>query len=363
MITNTLFQTVALAISAYSDEGYTTARKLNSTAIVGNDARIDVSGESYIGQLRWYKPLVPNINIASLSNAAEGTYTDISTDIADYIKSVRTFGSQQVNLQQIVSKQDGLSKIARDFTEVRAQDEHNAILAVIKGVAAYEVSLGSGILTFNTDADAVATGFFVDINAAGQFGAAAVDAATERKLIDATASGAARGERLFKAVGMAFKDYEPDFMYMITSPEILAELRAANLVDNIVITDGNMQFQTIFGGKFRLLLTRAAQGNLAASANVNDRSVKTTFIVKPSAVSFTPIDVPVPVEVERHAGSYTGGGSTDIWYRWGFVAHPVGYDWNGSTSAFASDTAYATAGSWARKVSALNLAILPIFHA
>ena len=154
MITNTLFQTVALAISAYSDEGYTTARKLNSTAIVGNDARIDVSGESYIGQLRWYKPLVPNINIASLSNAAEGTYTDISTDIADYIKSVRTFGSQQVNLQQIVSKQDGLAKIARDFTEVRAQDEHNAILAVIKGVAAYEVSLGNGILTFNTDADA-----------------------------------------------------------------------------------------------------------------------------------------------------------------------------------------------------------------
>lgn len=363
MIDHTLFKNIALAISAYSHEAYTNAKKLNGTAIVSSDARISGDGESFIGQMRWYKPQVPNINIASLTNAAAGTYTDLSTEVADYIKAARTVGTQQVNLQSLISQQDGLAKMARDYAEHRAQDEHNAVLAVLKGVANYEVSRGAGIVAFDTDAGQAGTGFFVDINAAGVFGAAATDAATERKLIDNTAQGAARGERLFRALGMAYKDYEADYMYMVTSPELLADLRAANLVDTTVITEGNLVFQTIFGGKFRLLLTRAAQGNVAASANVNDRSVKTTFLLKPGCVSFSPIAVPTPVEVQRNAEAYAGGGSTSIWYRWAFIVHPLGYNWAGATNAFASDTAYGTAGSWTRKVDALNLGILPIFHA
>jgi hypothetical protein len=359
MINHTMFQNVALAISAYADEMYTNAKKLNGTDIVGTDARIDPTGESFIGQLRWYKPLAANINVASLTSATDGTYTDVSTTIADYIKTVRTFGSQQINLQQVVSQQDGLAKIARDFTEVRAQDESDAIVAVLKGVAASEAALGAGAVDF----DSAHAGMFVDINALSIFGAAATTANDARKLIDASATGAARGERLFKAIGMAFKDYEPDFMYMVTSPEVLAELRASNLVDDTVVTEGNLQFQTIFGGKFRLLLSRVAQGNLAASANVNDQSTKTTFLVKPGSISFTNIPVPTPVEIERNAASYTGGGSTNVWYRYGFVVHPAGYDWAGATNAFATNAAYATAGAWERKADALNVGILPILHA
>jgi hypothetical protein len=366
MIDHTLFQNVALAISAYSDELYTNAKKITGTGIIGSDARISGDGESFIGQMRWYKPLSPNINVASLTDSADGTRTDTSTDIADYIKTVRTFGSQQVNLQQMISKQDGLMKIARDAVETRTEDEHGAVLSVLKGIAAYEASIATsgGIVAYDT-APSVAgnIGMFVDLNANGVFGAAATAASDERKLIDATASGAAKGERLFKALGMAFKDYEPDYMYMITSPETLAELRAANLVDDVVITEGNLNFQTIFGGKFRLLLTRAAQGNNAASANVNDRSTKTTFLVKPGAVHFSTLAVPTPVEVVRAPAAYKGGGTTDIWYRYGFITHPWGYDWAGSTSAFASNTNYGTAGSWARKLDYLNLGILPIFHA
>ena len=359
-----MFQNVAIAISAYADEMYSNAKKLNSTGIVGTDARIDPTGESFIGQMRWYKPLAANINVASLSSANAGTYTDVSTEIADYIKTVRTFGSEQINLQQIVSQQDGLSKIARDFSEVRSQDESDAIVATLKGVAAYEVSRGAGLVGYDTDGDGATTGNFVDINAAGVFGAAAATSASDqRKLFDATAIGAARGQRLFQALGMAFKDYEPDFMYMVTSPEVLAELRAANLVDVTTVTDGNLTFQTVFGGKFRLLLSRVAQGDLSASANVNDRSTKTTFICKPGAISFTNIAVPTPVEVDRSAAAYTGGGSTAIWYRYGFVVHPMGYDWAGATNAFATNAAFGTAGSWARKMNALNLGILPILHA
>jgi hypothetical protein len=357
-----MFQAVALAISAYSDERYTFERKLNSTEIVGNDARIDVSGESFIGQMRWYKTLTPNINIASLSVAAAGAYTDIGTDIANFVKTVRTFGAQQVNMQEVVTKEDGLAKIARDFAEMRGQDEHGAVLSTLKGVAAYEASRGAGITQFTTDASAGGVGFFVDLNAASVFGAAATGAGDERKLIDPTAAGASRGERLFRALGMAFKDYEPDFMYMITSPEVLADLRASNLVDTTVVSDGNLTFQTIFGGKFRLVLTRAAQGN-NAGANVNARSVKTTFLVKPGSISFTNVPVPSPVEVQRNAEAYNGGGSTNVWYRYGFVVHPYGYNWAGATNAFATNALYGAAASWARKADYLNLGILPIFHA
>jgi hypothetical protein len=370
VISSNDFQNVALAISAYSDEAYTSERKLNSTGIVGSNADINDSGESFIGQMRYYKPLSATINVANLTSATDGTYTDISTDIMNYVKSVRTVGSEEVNMQQVISKQDGLAKLARDFAEVRAQDEHNALLSCLKGVALSEVTLGDnggsgngGLTAFTTDVDAANTGLFVDINDIGEFGAAATGAGDERKLFDSTAAGAARGERLFKAVGMAFKDYEPDFMYLVTSPEVMAQMRAANLIDQTIVEDGNLEFQTIFAGKFRLVLTRADQMiSGAAAGDLNARSTKCSFVVKPGAMTYAPISTPIPVEIDRTAASYAGGGSTRVWYRYGMIMHPMGYTWAGSTSAFATNTNYGTAASWTRKMSALNLGILPIFH-
>jgi len=370
-ITNTDFQNIALAISAYSDEAYTSAKKLNGTGIVSADQRIDTNGESYVGQFRWYKPLSATVNVASLSSATDGTYTNVTTDYASFIKTLRTFGAEQVNMQEVISKQDGLAKIGRDFAEVRAQDEHDGLLSVLKGVSHYEVALGDaggagngGIIDFDTDADAAATGFFIDINALGLHGAAATGAGDARKLFDSTAIGAARGERLFRSVGAAFKDYEPDFMYIVTSPEVLAEMRAANLVDDTMVVDGNLEFSTIFGGKFRIVLTRANQMIAgAATGDLNAESSKCTFIVKPGSVAAANLGLPVPVEVDRDAASYTGGGSTNVWYRWGYVMHPMGYDWAGSTTAFATNANFGTGASWARKMDSLNLGILPIFHA
>jgi len=369
-ITNTDFQNIALAISAYSDEAYTNAKKLNGTGIVASDQKIDTSGENFYGQFRWYKPLSANINVASLSSATDGTYTDVSTDYANFIKTLRTFGAEQVNMQEVVSKQDGLAKIARDFAEVRAQDEHDALLSVLKGVALSEVTTGDaggtgngGIIDFDTDADAASTGFFCDVNAAGLHGAAATGAGDARKLFDSTAIGAARGERLFRSIGAAFKDYEPDYMYLVTSPEVMAEMRAANLVDETRVTDGNLEFSTIFDGKFRLVMTRANQMLTAAAGDLNAQSAKCTFVIKPGSVAAEAINTPVPVEVDRNAASYTGGGSTNVWYRWGYTMHPMGYDWAGSTTAFATNATFGTAASWTRKMDYLNLGILPIYHA
>lgn len=375
------------AISAYSDEAYTNARKLSGTGIVGDNPNIDTSTETFTGQVRWFKPLNPTINVASLIDDTDGTPTDYGSDFLNYIKTVRTHGAKKVNMQQVVTQQDGLAKVGRDFAETRAQDEHNAILAVCKGVAISEALYGActasgqagfGGQTFDNDPTDTRYGFYVDLGANKPVGAAT-----------SAVQGAARAESFLQAFGMAYKDYEPEFAYLITSPEIMASLRSANLVDETPVVDGNITFNTIFQGKFRIIQTRATQSlstaelaKLNAGAGVNIVGTKTSFIVLPGAIAMKSLDVPDPVEITRNGNAYKGGGTTTIWYRWGFVLAPAGYNWNGNKEAFPADTDYmsvvengtqkvlpavtnidATIGVWERKTtSALSLGILPVFH-
>jgi len=362
-INQTNFQNVALAISAYAQERWTQEKTLISSGLVSSGNGIDTSGESFIGQMRWFKPVSGVINQPVMGTSTAGNYSTMSTSILNYIKNVRTLGVQEENLQRVITQQDGLGYVASQFAINRVQDEHNAVLNTLKGVAAYEASIasGGGIVNFNSTPSGT-VGAFVDINAAGEFGAAVSLAANTRKLIDSTQKGADRGERLFRAMGMFYKDYEPDYLYMVTSPAVLADLRAANLIDLDKIRDGNIDFQTIFNGKFRLVVTRADQGDNSASANVNDFSIKTTFLVKPGAMSFNEISLTTPTEIFRNPAAYGGGGTTEIWYRYGFVSHPLGYNWAGATNAFATNALLGTAASWTRVVDPLNLSILPIFH-
>jgi len=394
------------ALSAYSDEAYTNARKLSGTGIVGPNPNITTDTETFIGQVRWFKPINPTINVASLTNAANGTGTTYDSDFASYIKTVRTHGATQVNLQRVISQVDGLAKIGKDFGETKSQDEHNAILSLLKGVAVSEVLNGAGTgsgatglggQTFSNDPTDMKYGFYVDLGSAKPVVAASV-----------TQQGAQRAEGFLNALGMAWKDYEPEYAYLVVSPEVLASLRSANLVDETKVTEGNIMFDTIFGGKFRLIQTRANQSlstaelaMLNTGAGVDVAGVKTSFIVLPGAIAMEPLVLPEPVGIQRNEDAYNGGGSTSIWYRWGYVAHPGGYDWNGATTKFPSDAEYqyvvdtavsgagsavaantpqalasflntagaaaiqtTTKGTWKRKTqSALALGILPIFHA
>jgi hypothetical protein len=132
-------------ISAYTYEAYTNAKKLSSTAIVGGNSMIDKNTETFVGQLRWFKPLNPTINVASLTDATDGTKSSYSTDYLQYIKTVRTHGYEKVNMKQIVTQHDGLQRMGRDFAETRAQDEHNAIAAVLKSVMLLLVALALAV--------------------------------------------------------------------------------------------------------------------------------------------------------------------------------------------------------------------------
>jgi hypothetical protein len=376
------------AINAYADEAYTNAKKLSGTGIVGDNPQIKTDTETFIGQMRWYKPLNPTINIASLATATDGTATVFTSDYLTYIKTLRTHGVDKVNMTEVVTQVDGLAKVGRDFAETRAQDEHNAILSVLKGVAISEVLNGSmlagglGGQTWDNDPTLKTYGFYVDLA-----GAKPVIAASS------TAQGAARAEGFLNAMGMAWKDYEPEYAYLVVSPEVLASIRSANLVDQTTITEGNVNFETIFAGKFRLIQTRAVQSfssteftKLRTGAGVvpNVASVKTSFIVLPGALAMKALNVPVPTEIYRDARKYMGGGVTSMWYRWGYVAAPAGYDWAGPVDAFPSDADYGQSvmtgtskglltaatlgatvqGMWNRKAtSALSLGILPVLHA
>lgn len=374
-------------IGAYTDEAYTNAKKLTGTAIVGDNPMISTDTETFIGQMRWMKPLNPVVNNASLTDATDGQKTSYSSDYATYVKAARTHGAEKVNLQSLVTGQDGLAKISRDFSETRTQDEHNALLSILKGVAISEALLGAGNAsgqvglggqTFDNDPKSKRNGFYVDLGAS-------------KSIVDATSAiqGAARAENFLKAFGMAYKDYEPEFAYLVTSPETMASLRSANLVDQTTVTEGNVTFSTIFGGKFRLIQTRASQGMSTAEltkinggGGVDIVGAKTSFIVLPGSLAMRSLAVPDAVEITRDGNKYKGGGVTSIWYRWGFVMHPAGYSWAGSENDFASDAAYKSAivagtptaltavadpttasGTWTRKTeSVLSLGILPVFH-
>jgi hypothetical protein len=378
------------AISALTDEAYTNARKLSGTGIVGSNPDIDTSTETFIGQIRWNKPLNPVINVASLTDAADGTPTTTAQDYLKYIKTLRTHGARKVNMQQVVTQQDGLAKVSRDFSETRAQDEHNAILSVLRGVALTEVLYGAGSAsgqaglggqTFDNDPTSKRYGFYVDLG-------------NNKLITDATSAvqGAARAEGFLQALGKAYKDYEPEYAYLICSPETMASLRSANLVDSDRVQDGNIMFNTLFQGKLRLIQTRATQGfstadltKINTGTGVDITGPKTSFIVLPGSIAMEGLSVPTPTEIERTAKSYKGGGTTDIWYRWGYVLAPAGYDWIGPEDAFPADADYvkaveggvaktlstvasatlaSTTGIWNRKfTSALSLGILPVFHA
>jgi hypothetical protein len=380
------------AISAYTDEAYTNAKKLSGTGIVSGNPQIDTNTETFIGQMRWFKPMNPTINIASLTDSADGTGSTYTSDYLNYVKTVRTYGGTKVNMQEVVTQQDGLAKIGRDFGEHRSQDEHNAILAILKGVAISEAINGAAVggggtglggQTFENDPTDPKYGFYVDL------GSDAVVKAYDNT-VASMERGAQRAAGFLNAFGMAYKDYEPEYAYLITSPEVMASLRSANLVDQDGVVDGNIKFDTIFQGKFRLIQTRASQSlstaelaKLNTGAGVDIVGTKTSFIVLPGAIAMESLNVPMPVEIDRAPASYKGGGSTSIWHRWGYVAHPAGYNWAGSQDSFPSDAMYQygidnntptlltdiadtlanTTGTWIRKAdSALSLGILPIFH-
>jgi hypothetical protein len=393
-ISSSAFGTLNKAISAYSDEMYTRAKKLISTEIMGSDAQIDASGEDFIGQVRFYKPLGAYsvgatggssedvtgssnavVNVAS-QNEDYGKTTNISTEVQTYIKTVRTHGANEYMVQSVISGQEGLAKIARDFSETRAEDEDQALRAVLSGVMNAELKTANDLAPTNYSEAFAGNAVDGDNSKAFAYVAAASDTvgtgSSLEGLIDLTQSiPGKRVEHIIRAMG-AWADYTPDFVYLVISPEDYLDVKIANLVDDERVTDGNVTFETILGGVIRIIVSRNFGAGLgavthAALSGVTEISTaKVSYMMLPGSVFMEPVAVPNPVAVDRNEGVGMGSGRTTAWYRWGYVMHPRGYSFSGTSTAFATNAALTgSAGTpaWDRKVDLLNLGILPIFHA
>lgn len=362
------FQNIARAISGYTDEAYTNARKLSGTNLFSNDARISSNGEDYYGTIRYYKPLNPVINIADESSS-EGLKTDISTDFAEYIKTYRTHGADQYLLQSVLSGQDGLAKIARDFGETRAQDEDDAVRSVLRGVALAEVAVGNSALTANVDIknyDGSGVGLFRSRG-------------TESILNTAGTTASQKLRPLIELLARAFSDYEASSYYLHIDPETYIDLRAENLVDDNgpAVTEGNIEFETMLSGKIRLFVTRslgqdvalsnfgstgAIRARVAGATAASTDTVRVAYLTLPGVFHLAPAPVVNPVAIDRDESVGFGSGSTEAWYRWSYLLHARGYTWGGSKEAFASNANYSASGAWVRKSDIFNLGIVPIFH-
>jgi hypothetical protein len=392
-ISSSAFGTLNKAISAYTDEMYTRAKKLVGTELVGSEAQINPNGEDFIGQVRFYKPL-GNYAVGATGGSSEdvtgssnavvnvasqdedyGKTTNISTEVQTYIKTVRTHGANEYMVQSVISGQDGLSKIARDFSETRAEDEDQALRACLTGVQNTELKTANDLApTKYSDAWA---GNAVDADPSKAFGyvAAASDTVGTgsdlEPLVDLTQSAPGRRvEHIIRAMG-AYSDYAPDFVYMVVSPDTYLDIKVANLVDDERVTDGNISFETLLGGVIRVIVSRnfgVSLGSVtyAALSGVTAIEPKVSYMMLPSSLFMSMVSVPNPVAVDRNEGVGMGSGRTTAWYRWGYVMHPRGYSFVGTQTAFATNAALAgsvATPAWDRKADILNLGILPIFHA
>ena len=413
---------LARAISAYSDQEYNDAVRIAGTALVGSDARISTSDEDYFGSIRWTTTLGDlnytgrsaggnnpanavgvsgrtNINLAS-EDSSEGATTDVNHDSSQYIKTMRTMGATQYNVTQVLTAApNAIEKVSRDFGNSRARDNDAALVAMLQGVTHTELAARRALgtqtsstrsATGNTAVNAYGqgyrdgaqlnndAGFYVDLN--GPLNAATARATTSgttvandtagvRKLISSSTGGAA-AEGLWQAASAAFADLEPDFFYLVISPETYQDIRAANLLDNQDrITDGNIQVDTLLQGKFRLLVTRTLGSDdfdftgTTADNPLNIGSKRTSYLMLPGSLYQSDVVVPNPVAFDADESVGRGAGNRELWYRWGNIYHPRGYTWGGSTAQFALNSDYSATSAWTRKEHVGNMGILPIHHA
>jgi hypothetical protein len=391
-ISSSAFGTLNKAISAYTDEMYTRAKKLVGTELVGSDAQINANGEDFIGQVRFYKPLGNYavgatggssediagsanavVNVAS-QNEDYGKTTNISTEVQTYIKTVRTHGANEYMVQSVISKEDGLSKIARDFSETRAEDEDQALRACLAGVKNAELAIANALAP--TSYSEAFAGNSVDADGTKAFGYVAASSDTigtgsaMEGLVDLSqAAPGRRVEHIIRAMG-AWSDYSPEFVYMVVSPEVYLDIKVANLVDDERVTDGNISFETLLGGVIRVIVSRnfgqaESSATHAALSGSTAKAVKISYMMLPASLFMEPVAVPNPVAVDRNENVGMGAGRTTAWYRWGYVMHPRGYSFAGTQTAFATNAALmgsVATPAWDRKVDLLNLGILPIFH-
>lgn len=372
IITPDTYQNIAIAASVYFNEYTKDTRSLMDTGIVTrNPPNINTDGESFIGQLRFYRDEDLYINTPSYSDSTEGTTSTITTGLMTYIKVARSWGFSTNELNAIISEEGSLKNVAQRVAE-RSRRGYRRLLdqelfSVLRGYAE-AMAATQGITDFG-QYDDPARSFMIDLNAAGHFGPQPTTQAEARTLIDTTVGSADGAKRLFEAVSMAWGEKEDSYYYLVVDNKTLTAIRSLNMTDQTRVVDGEVEFETILSGKFRLIARNEPPAvvpgaHLATPTNaVTEFSTRASYVIEPGAFAFRRIPIEVPIEAHTNPAAYRGAGEKSIWTRVSHVIHPYGMSWAGATNAFPSQSDLATGTNWSVEYSGTNLAILPIFHA
>jgi hypothetical protein len=345
------FNNIARAISAYEQAGRADAALLTSTAMVGSDARINDSGENYTGTLRWLDFTDP-----TTFNKQNETATDVainemavSNKSAVYIKNIDHIAAQEMSVQKLISKVDGLSYLGSQFASVRARREDLQLRSILNGVS--DKIWGATTVGTSDPAAKVGTfGFYTGSNAS--------DAPNPLFAIENTTNNrSAFFDTLLDAITEVKGEFEEPFYYLVVTTETYNIMRKQNVLDVAPVVDGNFNFSTILGGKIRLIIN-----NQSLTANL-PADIKVSYIAKAGSVHYSDIAQTNPTAIERNELAGNGGGLVTVLSRWGNIMHPKGFSWAGSATAYPANADLALGTNWTVHATNVNqIGLFPIYH-
>lgn len=350
-VTSSNFNNIAKAISAYAQAERTDAALLTSTALVGSDARITDSGENYTGTLRWLDFADPSTSYKQSETIADSNINlmSASNKSAVYVKNIDHIAAQEASIQKLISKVDGLSYLGGQFAAVRARREDLQLRSILNGVS--DKIWDATTIGASDSAGVVNTfGFYTGSDSSSAPVALFANETNANKR-------SAFFDTLFDALTAIKGEYEEPFYYLVVDTATYNIMRKQNVLDVAPVVDGNFSFNTVMGGKIRLIIN-----NQVLTANM-PAGLKVSYLAKPAAFHYSEIGQVNPTAVDRNELAGNGGGAVTILSRWGNIMHPKGFSWAGSATAYPANIDLADKASWTVHATNVNqTGIFPIFH-
>ena len=375
-VTTDDFNNIAQAISVYADAERADAALILSSGIVTSDSRVTDAGEGFTGTLRWLrytdgsdanKPVVDdNYNPTASGQTLQGAnYMTVNNQAEVYVKNVDVSAARENSVQSLISRVDGLSYLGRQFGAVRARREDANLRAVLRGITRQVYEAGTTPIANDTPA-----------GIHGQFGYnTALTGAVFAPLFDntsATDAAAARSDffdTLLDAMTAVSGEFEEPFYYLAVSPATFNILRKENVLDGNLVQDGNIDFNTVLGGKIRLIVTGnalASDTGISPAASDLQTGAQASILIKPGYIHYSNVAINNPTAMDVNPLNNNGFGDVSIVNRWGNIIHPRGYSYSNAGSAvtaFPTNANLSDETNWARSAQNVNqTGIFPIFH-
>src|SRR5210317_117711 len=346
------FNNIAQAIAAYAHAERADAALLTSTALVGSDARITDSGENYTGTLRWLDFTDPTTFNKQSENEFDRNLNtmDVNNKSAVYIKNIDHIAAQEMSIQKLISKVDGLSYLGSQFASVRARREDLQLRSILNGVA----DKIWGATTIGTSDAAAKVGTFGFYTGS--------DASDDPNPLFVNSTGASQSrstffDTLLDAITEVKGEFEEPFYYLVVDTATYNIMRKENVLDVAPVVDGNFNFSTILGGKIRLVIN-----NQLLTANMT-AGLKVSYLAKAGSVHYSDIAQVNPTAIERDELAGNGGGLVTVLSRWGNIMHPKGFSWAGSATAYPANADLALGTNWTVHATNVNqIGLFPIYH-